>query len=131
MTAGTITAAGQVAAEAIMVDAGTLTRYGVQTWDETTGVETRPVLATPYTGKCRVRGAGGDSPAEAGEQQISKWPFTVSLPALVVDVKLNDVFTLTDSADPSLVGVPLRVREILRGTNITARRLGCEEVESP
>lgn len=131
MTAASVTLQGQTAAEALMVDTGTLTRYGPQTWVESTGTQTRPVLSTPYSGKCRVKAAGFDQSAEAGEEQISRWPFTVSLPVAVVDVQLNDVFTLSAAVDASLIGVPLRVREVLRGTNITARRLGCEEVESP
>lgn len=44
-----------------------------------------------------------------------------------VDPEVDDVVTLTESSDPSLVALPLRVRSIGRGSYVVGRLLICEE----
>lgn len=113
-----------------MTDACTITRPGERVYDSTTG--TYSTHSTPvYDGKCRVRPAGTQGrTAQAGERDVSTWPYLVSLPLSVADVRQDDTLTVTESADPALVGLPLRVRDVAKGTHITARRLGCEEQEA-
>jgi len=114
-----------------MTDTCAVAAYGPPTYDPVTGVTTR-TPTTVYTGPCRVRPGANGSAGETrvGEQETALWPFVVSLPFATVTVDLNHVVTVTASGDPSLVGKKLRVREVARGTHITARRLGCDEAEN-
>lgn len=117
-----------------MVDECTITRAGVgaPVFDPATGTYTDPAPTTQYQGKCRVKPRDlVDRVVQAGDQPTSIWPYLVSIPFGAADVTVDDVITITASADPTLVDRELRVRSATRGTNITARRLGCEEVESP
>lgn len=131
MTATTAANRGQVLAEALMQDSCTITRAGGgSSFDPATGTYTDPASTTVYTGKCRVKPRNlVDRTVQAGEQQVSLWPFEVSVPVSATDVDLDDVVTVTGSIDPSLVGRTLRVRSVARGTFLTARRLDCEEAE--
>jgi hypothetical protein len=126
--AGTVTA-GQALAESLMVDTCTITRNdGDPVFNTTTGTYTQPTT-TVYTGKCRVKPSvlSGNTTVQAGEERVALWPYSVSVPVSATDVELDDIVTVTASADASLVDVTLRVRSIARGTFITARRLDCEE----
>lgn len=128
MTAAAATARGQRFAERQMVDACTITRGGgAPTFDATTGTYTAATGSTVYTGKCRVKPQNlADRVAQAGERPVSLWPFSVSIP-IAADADLDDVVTVTASADSTLVDRTFRVRSVARGTFITARRLDCEE----
>lgn len=129
MSATSATRSGQALAESLMLDACTITRNdGDPVFDSTTGTYSQPT--TPiYTGKCRVKPSvlSGNTTVQAGEERVALWPYSVSVPVAVADVRLDDIVTVTTSADASLIGVTLRVRSIGRGTFITARRLDCEE----
>ena len=128
MTAASATLQGRAAAEALMVDACTITRRtGLGAINETTGQYT-PTSSTIYTGACRVKPRdNADRVAQYGQEVVSFWPYVVSVPISVSTVDLDDVVTITASAlDSSLVGLSLRVREVLSGTHLTARRLSCE-----
>lgn len=130
MTAADTTLEGQAAAEQLMVDSCTITRAGARgSFDSTTGTYSAAAADTRYTGKCRVKPSAlsANQAVQAGERAVSLWPFTVSVPIAVDNVELDDIVTVTASADPSLVGHRLRVRSIARGTYLTARRLDCEE----
>ena len=130
MSVASVLARGRVAAERLMTDTCTITRPGVRTWDAASGTYTQ-TSATVYTGKCRVRVlTPGDETAQAGEEQVSLWRYVVSVP-LTVDPRLNDEVALDTSADATLVGRVLRVRQVTRGSQITARRMVCEEREAP
>lgn len=130
MSATGATLAGRVAAESLMVDACTITRATAgSTFDETTLTYSGGSSATLYSGKCRVKPRdNADRVVQYGERAVSFWPYIVSVPMSVTTVELNDVITVTASAlDASLVGLSLRVREVLSGSHLTARRLSCEE----
>ena len=129
MTATSAAVSGQAAAERLMVDTCTITRNGDPVFDSTTGTYAQPTSPV-YTGKCRVKPSvlSGNTTVQAGEKRVALWPFSVSVPMSVADVQLDDIVTVTGSADASLVGVTLRIRSIARGTFITARRLDAEEV---
>jgi hypothetical protein len=116
-------------AESLMQDACTITRTTAgTTFNETTGQYDAGSTSTLYTGKCRVKPRdNADRVVQFGERAVSFWPYIVSVPMSVTTVELNDVITITASAlDASLVGLKLRVREVLAGSHLTARRLSCE-----
>ncbi|MFE7609244.1 DUF6093 family protein [Streptomyces celluloflavus] len=117
---------GRAAAAALMTDVCRIERTRVTTTDDGQDVEQVEAL---YEGRCRIR----PSPQAAvddltGTALVATWPYVVSVPLAVADVRAGDAVTVTTSDDPSLTGLRLRVRSIDRGTQITARRLGCEEV---
>lgn len=121
-------AEGQAAAEALMTDACGITRgSGERVYNSETHQYETPSDSV-YVGKCRVKPSAlsGNTTAQAGDTDVSLWPFTVSIP-VTADAELNDVVTITASSDPTLVDRKLRVRSVARGTHITARRLDCEE----
>lgn len=136
MTAGTAeaaTLAGRAAAEALMVDQCTITRASTAepVFNEETGGYAPGAPTTVYEGPCRVKPRDNvDRVVQAGEQPISLWPYLVSVPMSTLDVQLDDRITITLAAlDPALLGLALRVRQVLKGSHITARRLGCESNE--
>jgi hypothetical protein len=118
---------GQARAESMMTDACTIVRLSATpVTNPVTGVVTRPETEM-YAGVCRVR-PGGARQVEAGGQVLQAITHTVSVPVSHTDVLPDDVVIVTASGDPALVEARLRVREVARGTHITARRLGCEEL---
>lgn len=97
--------------------------------DPTTKQHAEVPGAVVYTGQCRVKPAAGnqDRVVEAGEQPVSLWPFTVSVPMTAVGLGVDQVVTIDTSAlDPELPGTRLRIKQVALGTHLTARRLGCE-----
>lgn len=130
MTAASVTLAGRAAAEALMVDACTITRVTPGTvFNETTGqYDDTPPPTTVYTGKCRVKPRdNADRVVQYGQEAVSLWPYIVSIPMAESGVELDDIVTVTASAlDTALVGAGFRVRQVLAGSHLTARRLGCE-----
>lgn len=112
-----------------MLDACMITNAAaVEVYDVATDAYITPAGASRYTGPCRVKPRDNtDRVVVAGEQATSLWPFVVSVPMAVVGCEVDDVVTITaSSADPDLVGLKLRVRQVAQGSSITARRLGCE-----
>jgi hypothetical protein len=124
-------ARGRAAAEALMVDACTITRVTGETTNEDTGVVT-PTTSTVYTGQCRIQQSqlGADStPADPGEAYVRLVAFEVQLPMSVEGVRVQDVVTVTASAhDPDLVGRAFNVLGLAHKTHATARRLQVQEV---
>ncbi|MGA5629799.1 DUF6093 family protein [Streptomyces cellulosae] len=118
---------GRHAAEELMQDACEVGRVkGYKTDDEGHSI---PVIEAVYTGPCRVRpSAKGAVADKTGVVQVETWAYTVSVPLAVTKVNTGDTVKITTSLDPSLTGRSLRVVSIDRGTQITARRLACEEV---
>lgn len=130
MTAASAVADGQVAADALMTDTCTITRAATgRTFNTTTGQYTANADSTIYTGSCRVKPNPAASTVQAGDRQVTVWPYTVSVPIAVDDVELNDKVTVTSSADPALTNIELRIRAVARGTYLTARRLDCEDYQ--
>lgn len=129
MSAQFATLAGRRAAEALMVDACTITRStATQTLDTASGEYVTTPAETVYAGPCRVKPSDNtDRVVDAGGQAVSLFPFVVSLPISAVQHEVDDVVTVTTSQlDPALAGLVLRVRQVLAGSHMTARRLGCE-----
>jgi hypothetical protein len=132
MTATSAAVRGQRLAEVLMTDTCTVTRpSGEQVFDEDTGEYTQGTT-TLYTGKCRVRPMpnSSDRQVEAGDAAVEIWPFTVSLPMTATGIKASDKVTITASDDPGLVDRVLVVRSVAFGSQITARRLGCDVQET-
>lgn len=129
MSATGATLAGRRAAEGLMTDTCTITRGGGdRVFDPPTGEYVTTAGAQLYSGRCRVRPRdNADQVVEAGGQTVSLFPYVVSLPVSAVPFAVDDLVTVTDSRlDPALVGVLLRVRQVNVGSQVTARRLGCE-----
>jgi hypothetical protein len=125
-----VTLGGRRAAERLMTDACTITRAaGAPVFDEATGTYTTPTPTTLYSGKCRVKTyrQNNDRVVDFGGEPVSLWPFSVSVPVEVTGLEVDDIVTVTASVlDPDVVGTRLRVRDVVKGSQITARRLGCE-----
>lgn len=129
MSVATALAAGRRAAEALMVDACSITRGGTQTTDDLTG----DVTSTPtsvYAGRCRVQQQVAF--ARAGDVgEATRWysRLELQIPATTVGVQVNDRVTVTASVnDPDLVGRVFEVRGLAHKTHATAHRLQIEEI---
>lgn len=118
--------------ELVMVDACTIRHPGgtAGTFNPDTG--TTDVVPHPpfYTGAC----AAQDDPAAArellvAEQEVTLEVTVVRAPWDVVDVVEGDLVTLTQSADPVLMGRgEMTVAKVQASTFATARRLLCTKV---
>lgn len=131
MSATSVTLRGRAAAEARMLDTGTVTRPGTPTTDPDTGVVT-PTSTTIYTGKCRIRQAVVmDRPLESGQAQRYVQHSILSLPIAAPALLTDDIFTMTTSAlTANLVGRTWHVRGLSGDTNATAARYEVVEVTS-
>lgn len=128
MSAGDAAAAGRAAAEEMMTDVCRIERTGpVQTSEG--GTDTTPSVPL-YAGVCRVKPAGTRATAVSSATAPTEiWQYKVSIPHGVgADVRSGDLVVVTASQDATLAGLHLRVRNLDRGTHITARRLWCTEV---
>ena len=114
-----------------MTDTITIIRVTGRTFNETTGAYTN-TTTTVYSGKCRVKPHLSDTArqVEAGEQAVYLWPFTVTLPMTATGVEVGDVGTVGASLDPDLPGQELVVKDVIKGSQITGRRLGCVAQEA-
>lgn len=122
-------AAGQAAAARLMTDAGRLFRrdYSHPTGvDQATGRDTY-ADTTLYTGPARVKPYTGTRDAAAGDSPLVVIGYVVSLPLSVMDVRANDLWETTASVDGRLVNLLLKVRSVVAGSQVTARRLDCVE----
>lgn len=119
-------------AESQMVDTCTITQAGTKTFDETTGTYTDAAAREIYSGACRVKPwlPRSDRQVEAGDQPVQVWPYTVSVPLTALGVLPGQTCTINTSGDPDLVGLALIVRDVGRGSQVTARRLGCVTQEA-
>ncbi|WBQ03019.1 DUF6093 family protein [Kribbella sp. CA-293567] len=101
--------------------------------DEATGQYTPVAGPLKYAGACKVQlrvSATGSDPV-AGDRAFTVLRYelhlSMSAPAAVID----DVVTITAAAsDPELVGRRFRVAALVHKTDLTARRLIVEEVQS-
>lgn len=117
-------------AERLMEAFCTVTRGAAtqQNFDPVSGAYPVPVGTAVYTGPCRVKPSGNQAgTVEAAGQDVSLWPFVVSVPMAVTTVLVDDLVTVsTSTLDPQLVGKVFRVKYVEMGSHVTARRLGCE-----
>ncbi|MFE7315659.1 DUF6093 family protein [Streptomyces sp. NPDC057555] len=120
-------AQGRAAAQQLMTDRCRIERStGIGTTDDGRDIEQ---VTTVYEGRCRIRPAAlAATTDKTGSVIVETWAYTVSVPLPVADVRTGYAVQILASDDPGLVGRRLRVRSIDRGTQITARRLACEEV---
>lgn len=129
MTAASVTVAGRLAAERLMVDACTITRSaGNAGLNEVTG-RTVPRATTVYSGPCQVQVPDTQPQTpEVGERTATVQRLTVKIPVSVTGVRVGDRVTLTTAAlDGDLAGRTYRVAGLHDKTYATSRRLACEE----
>jgi len=133
MTAGSTLLRGRKAAEALMVDACTVTRITGETVTTTGAIinTTAPV----YAGKCRIqvrtRERLGGSGREIGEAYVIVSRLELHLPMTVPDILEGDLVVITASLyDPNLVNRPFTVRDSINKTHLTSRRITILEVSS-
>lgn len=114
-----------------MTDTCTIARVTPVRTNSSTGVVTTS-SETIYSGKCRV--AVPDTAAnmaEAGGQQVVQQQLVVSVPISVATVKPGDIVTISAAPfDAALVNKTLRVRDVPYGSQLTARRLACEDEQT-
>ncbi|WP_329177811.1 DUF6093 family protein [Streptomyces sp. NBC_01477] len=127
MSAADTAAAGRTAAEQDMTDQCRIERTGpVATSAD--GTDTTPVTVL-YDGICRVKPAGTAAVIPSVTAAAETWQYKVSIPySAGAGVRSGDRLTVTASQDPTLADLRLQVRNIDRGTHITARRIWCTEV---
>jgi len=129
VTALTATLKGRAAAERLMTDACVIKHKT----GETTGAGgvVTPAWSTLYTGKCRVQSnAITRQGADVGEAFVIVERHEVQLPMSVLGLLEGDQITVTASGDADLVGRVFTVRDVLRKTHLTARRVTVLEVTS-
>lgn len=110
-------------------DTCTISTPGQPVLDKNTGTYTNPAGAPVYSGPCRVRPAGqrGDLVVQAGGEPVTFRTYDATIPWDAAGVEVDHILTLTTSADPSLVGRPLRVRDVQYGSWQLGRRLTLED----
>lgn len=110
----------------LMVDACTVTRAGVRTYNPATQQYTE-TDTTVYTGPCRIKIWRGID-VEAAEQEINVQRYYLDLPLTggAPDVKRRDTVTITASLNPALVGRVLVLTDAEAETTDTAFRITCE-----
>lgn len=131
MSRALVLARGQAAAEAGMVDACIIRR---KTGESTSGGVVSPTYSTIYTGKCRVQvkpDAESGQSQNVGEAHLVVERHQVQLPIAVTGLQEGDRITITTSAfDPDLVGRVYAVRDVLRKSHPTSRRVTVLEATS-
>jgi hypothetical protein len=83
--------------------------------------------AVVYQGPCRVHPQGSDVVVEAGEQPVTQRTYDVTLPSTASGIEVDQVLTVTVSADPDLVGRPLRVTDAKVASIHVQRQLVAED----
>lgn len=119
--------AGRAWHEAIMDDACVITREGVRTLNESTGLYSQ-TPTTVYTGACRLV-VPPRSPTDVvviGQVEVVQRA-RLDLPVVATaSVRDGDTVSFTSSVDPGLVGRKYRLRCEAGQTHATARRFFVE-----
>jgi hypothetical protein len=113
-----------------LVDTCAVTRAGAGqgTWNDQTGRYDPPARTSVYAGPCLVRPAmSGDRTVDAGETVITLRTFQVTLPWDAPLIEVDDLLAVVTSADPRVVGRPLRVIGVMYSSDANARRLIVED----
>jgi hypothetical protein len=125
-------AEGRAAAEAIMLDACTITRVtGPEgPLDPETGLREPAPTTTIYAGKCKVQTyEPHESAKEAGDHVFTEQRYHLHLPIGAGPVAVNDIATVTAaSADAGLVGRSYRIAGLHHKSLATAQRLLVDEI---
>jgi len=121
--------AGRREAEALMVDACTVSRPGDPTTDPETGNVT-PSSTLVYTGPCKVQQTISQaSNPNAGGHAFTVQDSRVDFPVAAGPLLVNDVVIMRVSVlDPQLVGREMRVVELFHKSFATAQRTRVTEV---
>lgn len=98
------------------------------TFDPATGTYTDPAAITVYTGRCLVMPVGQNQVSQFGDGPTSLRQYQVTLSGLSVTIHVEDLLTVSATADPDLDGLQLRVLDVRKSSLPTNRRLVCEEV---
>lgn len=99
------------------------------TFDENTGTYTSDDSTTLYTGACRVAPMDiQQRNVEFGETSRDLLLYIATLPYSAPEVRKDDSFTVTSSADEQLEGRALEVHSVIVTSLQTARRLVLQEV---
>ncbi|MER8083843.1 DUF6093 family protein [Streptomyces sp. NPDC094048] len=123
---GETAAEGQALAESLMTD-----RCLIEDVPVVTTTEDGQDLAAPvevYEGKCRVKPASTAVVTPSVNATSQTWQYKVSIPLGPELLRSGLRMTITESEDPTLVGLRLQLRNLDRGSHITARRMWCTEV---
>lgn len=124
---GPVAASGRSAAQNLMTDTCRIERTGPVVTSED-GTDTTPTVLL-YEGPCRIKPAGTAAIIPSATAPAETWQNKLSIPyAADVDIRSFDRVTITASGDPTLLGRRFEVRNVDRGTHITARRIWCTEV---
>ena len=108
----------------------TITREsGDGTTDPDTGTWTPDAPTTIYTGPCRVTPATADERLlVVGERAITSRRYAVAVRYDTAEVKIGDVITITTAVDAGLVGMGLRVLDVMYASEQWERVLSAEEI---
>lgn len=122
---------GRAAAEALMVDACTITRVTGPPGelDPDTGIRDPAPTATVYSGKCRVQTyEPQESTPDSGAHAYTVQRYAIHVP-VGANAQVDDDITVTAAVmDPGLVGRRYVVTALLHKTFATANRLAVEEI---
>lgn len=121
-------ARGRAHAERLMTDTCTITRVTAETLDA--DHDLTPTTTEVYTGKCRIRPRQTqDRMLEHGGDDIGAADLVVSIPITATGVQPGDTVTVdTSTYDADAVGRTYTVLGSVHGSQVTARRLTCQEV---
>lgn len=122
----------RLAAESMMIDEGTITRPSGDggTTDPVTGEWIPDAPATVYTGRARLRQTTAqDQQIVFGDINTTVSRYTVSLPHDAPLVEVGDIFKLTETSDPEVLNVSMRVVIVVGKSVLMYRQLGVEVVE--
>lgn len=121
-------ARGRAHAERLMTDTCVITR--VTGTSIASNGDTTATTSTIYTGPCRIRPRQTqDRMLEHGGDEVGVGDLVVSVPIAVTGVEPGDVVTITASTyDADAIGRRMTVLGAVHGSQVTARRLTCQEV---
>jgi hypothetical protein len=124
-----LVARGRSFAERIQTDTCTITIPGAPTLDPDTAVLTDTATEL-YSGQCRIRPRQvQDRMTEVGADEVGVTAHVVTVPISVVEIPPGAIVTVTASAaDPDLVGRQFTILGAIHGSQITGRRMTCQEV---
>lgn len=118
----------RVEQEAWMLDDGVVTRgTGDFAFDSGTGEYVPDTAGEVYSGKCRVMPEGSGRVVVYGENTVTVSTYDGTFPAGTNGIEVDDILTLTESADDRLIGRPLVVTSVTSSTLETARRITLED----
>jgi len=110
-----------VAADDAFADRGALLRPTGGGFDRTTRTYVPAVDAPVWDGPCTITSVDQGAETEVAEQGITIQVLEVETPVALADVRPDDVFVPSASADPRLVGRRLVVTRIQAGSTAAAR----------